>query len=112
MTAPATVHCLTNEAAFALARRVIKSGAYDDEATRAAIDVLEFSANPVDRATVRWCRMWVPQIADMAQIDQEALEAEAKRKLHFTMYCLAVVGGIFGGTAMEMIFTAMNGGAM
>lgn len=113
MTAPATVHCLTTDAAYALARRVIKSGAYDEEATRAALEVLEFSEHPTDRATVRWCKMWLPKInADMAQVDADTLAADAKIKLNFTMCCLAVVGGIFGGTVMEAIITAVNGGAM
>lgn len=113
MTAPATFHCLTTDAAYALARRVIKSNAYDEETTRAALEVLSFSTSPVDRATVRWCQMWLPKIsADMAQIDQDDLVAETVKKLHFTLYSLAVVGGIFGGVFMEAVITAWNGGAM
>lgn|GEM_PF-6935227 len=112
MTAPAAIHCLTPDAAFALARRVLESGAYDAEAIAAALDVLDASTNPTDRATVRWCRAYVQPVADMAQVDQDDLVAATVKKLHFTLYSLAVIGGIFGGVFMEAVITAWNGGAM
>lgn len=110
----ASIHILNADAAYALARRVLLSRVYDEEAVEAALDVLRHSPDADDRALVRALRGTHRRIgADMAQLDEERLdqEREAKRQLMWTLYAVAVVGGIFGGTAMEWAMTAANAGA-
>ena len=104
----ARVILLTSDAAFALARRVVMSGVYDEEAVEAA---LACSTDDNDRATVRWLREYAPHVsAGMAQI--EDTETDVRRKMVWLLASIAVVGGIFGGVAMEAAMTAAVAGVM
>ena len=107
----ARVILLNSDAAFALARRVVMSGVYDEEAVEAALDVLACSTDDNDRATVRWLREYAPHVsAGMAQI--EDTETDVRRKMVWLLASIAVVGGIFGGVAMEAAMTAAVAGVM
>lgn len=109
----AQIVLLNPESAFALARRVICSASYDEETVEAALDVLAYSADDNDRATVRWLREYAPQIAaDMAQIEAEDVRPTHDRKLAWLVCSIAVAAGILGGTLMEAAMTAANAGAM
>lgn len=107
----ARVLFLNSDAAFALARRVICSAAYDEETVEAALDVLACSPDDNDRATVRWLREYAPQIADMCQVEPDDLHAHAL-KMKWIVCSIAVALGILGGSLMEGLITAVNAGAM
>lgn len=108
----ASVLFLNPESAFALARRVIMAGTYDEEAVEAALEVLRHSPHANDIATVRWLREYAPQLADMAQIDADALARDAMGKMRFLLCSIAVVGGIVGGVLMEAAITGAVAGVM
>lgn len=107
----ARVILMNNEAAFALARRVLLSGAYDADAVDAAVEVLSYSPHDNDRATVRYMRELAPQMADMGQIDMDDTARDARQKVAFILCSMAVTGGVLGGVLMERLMTLANAGA-
>lgn len=105
----AAIHFINLQAAYTCARNVLTGDHRDAEAIAAALDVLQHSTHPTDIATVRWFKARTAPMADMCQFDAEA---DALRKLRFTVMAIALIGGILGGVAMEAAITTAVAGVM
>lgn len=102
----ASIHFLNVDSGYATARHVLSRGGFDPDAQAAAIEVLMNSADAKDRALVK---LHVERIARADLLRRMTADAQAKdalRKLRFILLAAAVVGGIFGGSAMEYAMTA------